>query len=129
MNIGTAIGTIAGGIVGGVIRATMVAIGIGIAICAFLDILLTYTRDTIFNVAPEAYESGFLTKVSVALSMALIPYMIYLCIFIFMLFPTLMMFLFSGFQTWTWLFPWSPPNFLEDTMGIITYLLNAFGVG
>jgi len=124
--IGNVIGGIAGGVVGTMIKKIMISIGAGIAMCVFLDLMLTWTRDEVFSLTPDAYESGFLTKTSVALTMSIIPYMVYLALFVFMLAPTLMMFFFSGFQKWTWIFPWDPPNFIEDSLDIIAFFLNMF---
>lgn len=129
VNYGDIIGQQVGGLIAGILKGIMIALGVGIAVCGFLDILLTYARDTIFDVTPDAYDSGFLTKTSVALTMALVPYLIYLCIFIFMLMPTMLMFMLTGFQNWVWLYEWDPPNFIDNTLAIIETLLDLFGVG
>lgn len=126
MTIGSALGAIAGGVVGGVLKQTIIAIAIGIAFAAMLDMFLVFSRDTIFNVAPEAYDAGFCTKVSVALAICLIPYLIYIAIWFLMWFISFIMFFFSAFQTWTWIMVFDPPNFLGDTIGMINDLLASF---
>ena len=127
MTVGSALGGVVGGTIGGIIRQTMTAIGIGIFICAMLDIFLVFTRDTIFNVAPEAYDAGFLTKTSVALSMALIPYLLWFAAWLLMLMFSALMFLFSAFQTWTWIMPFDPPNILEFFMEIVQGFFDMWG--
>ena len=124
--IGNVIGGIAGGAVGTMIKKIMISIGAGIAMCVFLDLMLTWSRDNVFNLTPDAYESGMLTKTSIALTMALIPYMIHTAIFIFMLIPSIFYFFFSGFSEWQWFYPWGEPAFLENCLDIITFFLNAF---
>lgn len=128
MTIGSALGGVAGGIMGGVLRNTIIAIAIGIFCAALLDMFLVFSRDFIFNVTPEAYDAGFCTKVSVALAICLIPYLIYLAVWFLMWCISLIMFFFTAFQSWTWLMVFDPPNFLGDTIGIINDLLASFGV-